>query len=78
MIDIKTPACLIQILKEKKEDANPTPSYILTPVAYSPDYQMSEWLDSKTIANHPEKKDLLKGGESRKWEKRKLQEEMFS
>lgn len=23
--------------------------------SYSLDYQMSEWLDSKTIANHPEK-----------------------
>lgn len=26
-----------------------------TPIAYSLDYQMSEWLDSKTIANHAEK-----------------------
>lgn len=43
----------------------------IPPIAYSLDYQMSEWLDSKTIANHPKKNGIIKSGEQEAGEEAK-------
>lgn len=71
MIDIKTPVCLILIFKKLMQ---------IPPIAYSPDYQMTERFDSETIANHP-KNGIIKmerGGWRRGSEEGEGEAVMFS